>query len=110
MLEVVRSLAATTHFSEIARKNFPDRSTDQISQRWNKIAPDKDIVEKLVPSMVHSGVRRGLVARMTTTGLDAPNGSENMDNNNTVKYGAIFDPSDFVVELAPKDNEGKNQD
>jgi hypothetical protein len=110
LLEVVRSLAATTHFSEIARKNFPDRSTDQISQRWNKIAPDKDIVEKLVPSMVHSGVRRGLVARMTTTGLDAPNGSENMDNNNTVKYGAIFDPSDFVVELAPKDNEGKIQD
>ncbi|OEU21035.1 hypothetical protein FRACYDRAFT_152939, partial [Fragilariopsis cylindrus CCMP1102] len=43
LLEVVRSLAATTHFSEIARKHFPDRSTDQISQRWNKIAPDKDI-------------------------------------------------------------------
>ena len=110
LLEVVRSLAATTHFSEIARKHFPDRSTDQISQRWNKIAPDKDIVEKLVPSMVHSGVKRGLVARMTATGEDAPNGSENMDINNTVKDGAIFDPSDFVVELAPKDNEGINQD
>ena len=103
----------TTPFSEIAKKNFPDRSSDQLSQRWTKIAPDKDVVKKFVPSMVRSGFKRGLLS--TKSGIisvspgEATN-SEGDNGNNTVqnRSGALFDPSDFVVEvLANKAQDGQ---
>merc|ERR1712238_193253 len=102
LLEVVRSLEVSTPFSIIAKEYFTDRSTDQLSQRWSKIASDKDVVEKLVPSLVHSGVKRGLVARTGMTSIgEVANGSKNPV--------AMFDPSDFVVELTPTENEDKYQ-
>lgn len=113
LLAAVRSSAVTTPFSEIAKKNFPDRSSDQLSQRWTKIAPDKDVVKKFVPSMVRSGFKRGLLS--TKSGIisvspgEATN-SEGDNGNNTVqnRSGALFDPSDFVVEvLANKAQDGQ---
>lgn len=104
LLAAVRSSAAATPFSEIAKKHFPDRTSDQLNQRWNKIAPDRDIVKKFVPSMVRSGLKRGLLSAKSgvdaastgdaTSGERSANGS-NVQNRN----GALFDTSDFVVEV-----------
>eukprot|EP00536_Pseudo-nitzschia_multiseries_P005663 jgi/Psemu1/238718/estExt_Genewise1.C_1080086 len=43
LLEIVKSSAANTPFSAIAKQHFPNRSSDQLYQRWTKIAPDKDV-------------------------------------------------------------------
>mmetsp|Transcript_5980 Transcript_5980/g.12999 ORF Transcript_5980/g.12999 Transcript_5980/m.12999 type:complete len:567 (+) Transcript_5980:425-2125(+) len=108
LLKVVKSSAAATPFSEIAKQHFPNRISDQLSQRWTKIAPDKDVVEKLVPFMIRSGVKRGLVAMKSstsnTTNNETASGNEG-HNNDTVRdddnNGALFEPNDFVVEVLP---------
>mmetsp|Transcript_20046 Transcript_20046/g.49886 ORF Transcript_20046/g.49886 Transcript_20046/m.49886 type:complete len:713 (-) Transcript_20046:77-2215(-) len=104
LLAAVRSSATTTPFSEIARKHFPDRSSDQLSQRWAKIAPDKEIVKKYVPSMVRSGLKRGLLSTKSgrnvfSTG-EATNGEQSRGNVTTENNSnALFETSDFVVEV-----------
>jgi hypothetical protein len=113
LLASVRSTASTTPFSEIAKKNFPNRSSDQLSQRWSKIAPDKDVVKKYVPSMVRSGLKRGLLSAKSgsnaaaSTGEATNNDERSHDDNNSIQNGsgALFDASDFVVEVL--ENEAK---
>ena len=104
LLAAVRSSATTTPFSEIARQHFADRSSDQLSQRWAKIAPDKEIVKKYVPSMVRSGLKRGLLStksgsNVASTG-EATNDEQSRDNLTSENHnGALFETSDFVVEV-----------
>ena len=101
LLASVRSSAAATPFSEIAKKHFPDRSSDQLSQRWAKIAPDKEFVRKYVPSIVRSGLKRGLLSTKTRNDVaatgEATTSEQSRDNSS--RSGALFHASDFVVEV-----------
>ena len=111
LLEVVKSSAATTPFSEVAKKYFPDRSSDQLYQRWTKIAPDEDVVKKYVPTMVGRGLKRGLLSKEfadnTRSNIEVTNEDRSKENTITQnRSGALFDPSDFVVEVLA--NSAKN--
>lgn len=104
LLAAVRASAVTTPFSEIARKSFPNRSSDQLSQRWSKIAPDEEVVKKSVPSIVRSGLKRGLFVTKNRSNF-APTGvaasPEGSDDNNVAQNSnsTLFNTSDFVVEV-----------
>ena len=104
LLAAVRASAVGTPFSEIARKSFPNRSSDKLYQRWSKIAPDEEVVKKSVPSIVRSGLKRGLLSTKPdsnpalTGAVTSPEGSNHNDgaqNSNRT----LFDTSDFVVEV-----------
>ncbi len=109
LLAAVRSSAVTTPFSEIGRKHFPNRTSDQLSQRWAKIAPDKEVVRKYVPSMVRSGLKRNLLSTKSGNNVEsiietANDGSIDDISTNENDDGALFDTSDFVVEVIGDDN------
>ena len=94
LLAAVRSSSVETPFSEIAKKHFPDRSSDQLYQRWIAIAPDQEVLKKYVPTLMRSGLKRGL---LSTKGAAEETTAEASSAPNDNK--AIFDPSDFVVEM-----------
>ena len=96
LLEVVNALDVSAPFTEVATY-FPDRSADQILQRWHYIASDKDIAEKRVPTVIRKGIKRGLLdnrTRKKRTRSDAKRTDSARDDD-----GVIFDTSDFAVEL-----------